>query len=1097
MASEQWQLVRDLFEGAKELAPVERTVYLGEAGGDNEWARAQAQALLVAYDSAGSFIDKPALTRVAGLPTLSAEVNVPGCRVGPYQMVREIGRGGMGVVYLAFRADKEFLKLVAIKLVRPGPDRREVVRRFRQERQILANLEHPNIAGLLDGGTTEDGWPYVVMEYVVGVPITDYCDEHLLSVTERLRLFLTVCAAVAYAHRNLVIHRDLKPSNILINENGVVKLLDFGIAKLLSQDDQIDPTIFTRTGLHLMTPDYASPEQLRSEAITTASDVYSLGVVLYELLTGHRPHRFKNHSLVEIERVISEQEPERPSVMIGRVITESGPDGVPIKQRTPESVSRTREGKPEKLRGRLAGDLDNILLMALRKESPQRYQSVEQLSADIRRHLQGEKVQARQHTIGYRMGKFVRRHRVAVGATAVLILTLLAGIISTSWQALKATEQVRINRRLLYAAQMNLGEQAWATANIARLRDLVESQWPQPGEDDLRGFEWYYLWRLYHHNGVIHTLPHSREVWSIAFSPDGSRLAAADESGGVKLWDPVTGQELAVLAGHEQGIWGVAWSHDGRKLATASSDTTAKLWDAATGQLLATLRGHTKRVSAAVFSPDGKLVATGSDDGTVKMWDASTGSELITIQGGAGWIRSLAFSPDGRMLATGLAGFAAKSSLKLWDATTGRELRAFDPLGAVWSTSFSPDGMRLAAGTNERVASIWDVNTGEEVALFKGHTSEVRAVAWSPNGRLLATGSADRTMKLWDIPTGQELVTLKGHLSQVWSIDFSPDGKHLATCSDDYTVKVWDVGMVIEPNILKVRNFRVFAIAFSPDGQKLAAAGRRAGKLWNAITGEELATLEGHTSAVESIAFSPDGKTIATASEDRTVKLWDAATGQELMTLKGHADEVHSVEFSPDGQRLITGSGDQTAKLWDAATGQELTTLHGHTARVFAVAFSPDGRTVATGSYDNTAKLWDASTGRELATLNGHIKVVHSIAFSPDGRTLATGSADNAAKLWQVSTGLELATFKGHAGRVWSVAFSSDGKRLATGGGEGLVRLWDVATQQELIALQGHTDEVKSVAFSPDGLTLVSGSTDATLRFWRAAGREDVTAAGK
>ncbi|MEK6407385.1 MAG: serine/threonine-protein kinase [Acidobacteriota bacterium] len=1095
VTSKQWRRARDVFEAANEMAPAERAVYLAEACHDDEWVRDEAQALLVAYEAAGDFIEEPAMARVAGLPMNALLTSAIGRRIGPYQIVREIGRGGMGVVYLAVRADDEYHRQVAIKLAWPGHESSQMLRRFRQERQILANLDHPNIARLLDGGSTEDGLPYVVMEYIAGAPITDYCDEHKLNVTERLTLFLTVCAAAAYAHRNLVIHRDLKPSNILVAANATPKLLDFGIAKLLTPDDQADLTALTGTGLRMMTPDYASPEQVRGESVTTVSDVYSLGVVLYELLTGHRPYRFKNRLLAEMERVISEQEPERPSVMIDRVVTETTSDGAPGKQRTPESVSLPREGRPEKLRGRLAGDLDNILLKALRKDVQQRYQSVDQLSADIRRHLQGEKVMARQHTMGYRVTKFVRRHRVGVGATAVLIMTLLAGIVTTSWQARKATEHVRINRRLLYAAQMNLAEQAWETTNIARLRDLVERHWPQPGEEDLRGFEWYYLWRLYNHNGEVFSLRHTKEVWSLAFSPDGSTLAAADDDGKLKLWDSATGNELATLSGHDAATLSVAWSHDGRKLATASSDTTVKLWDAATGQAL-TLTGHTKRVNAAAFSPDGKQLATGSDDGTMRLWDASTGTELMTIQSGAKWVRCLAFSPDGRRLATGISN---EPWVKLWDASTGKELVAFNArLGLVWSIAFSPDGTRLATGSNDHTARLWDANTGQELASFKGHASEVRSVAWSPDGKRLATGGADRTAKLWDAATGEELATLKGHFGEVWSVTFSPDGNELATCSDDFTAKLWEVTTTLELTTLKT-NGKVGSVAFSPDGSMLATGGNSdsKAKLWDAITGRELANLEGQGGGVSSVAFSPDGKRLATGCVDHTAKLWEAATGQELTTLRGHSDRVRAVMFSPDGQRLATGSSDRTAILWDAATGQEITALKGHTNLVFAVAFSPDGNRLATGSYDHTAKLWDVATGRELATLKGHLKPILSLAFSPDGKALATGSADGTVKLWQVSTGQELATFTGHAGHVNAVTFSPDGARLATGSSEGLVRLWSVATGQELIALKAHTDAVSAVVFTPDGQTLVSGSLDTTVRFWRAATESDVAARGR
>ena len=1096
MTYEPWRRVRDVFDAAKEMAAGERPAFLAQACHGDEWVRREAEALLAAFEEAGAFIEEPAAAKLAGLPSESIGASLIGRRIGAYRIVREIGRGGMGVVYLAVRGDDEYQKQVAIKLAWPAQESDEMLRRFRLERQILANLDHPNIARLLDGGATEDGLPYVVIEYAPGAPITVYCDEHGLSITERLTLFLTVCAAAEYAHRNLVIHRDLKPSNVLVTEDGTVKLLDFGIAKLLQHGDETDAASLTRTGRRLMTPDYASPEQVRDEPITTASDVYSLGVVLYELLTGHRPYRFKNRTLSEFERAICGVEPEKPSAIVVRVEDSTGPDAAPIPARTPESVSIVREGRPEKLRARLAGDLDNILLMALRKDARQRYQSAEQFSADIRRHLEGERVLARKATLGYRAGTFVRRHRVGVGAATLLILTLIGGIIATSWQAGKAIAQSRANRRLLYAAQMNLAAQAWETTNVARLQDLVERQRPRPGEEDLRGFEWYYLWRLYHRNGERFSLRHAKEVWSVSFSPDGKTLAAADDDGSVELWDTETGKELTVLPGQDAFIWSVAWSRDGRTLAAAGGhrrndgewEGRTQLWDAVTGQILVTLAGHAKRVNGAVFSPDGKTVATCGDDGTTRLWDAATGRELVKNQNRASWVRCLAISPNGKTLANGDGG-----SVALWDGTTGRELRRLDAqVGAVWSVAFSPDGTKLAAGGQNGKAAVWDAETGKRIALFEGHTSEVHAVAFSRDGRLLATGSADRSVKLWDANSGEALATIKGHFGQIWSVAFSRDGKQLATCSDDFTAKIWDLESALEFTTWKART--TGALTLSSDGGMLATATGQTAKLWDMLTGRELRVFKGHVGIIRAVSFSPDGKRLATGSLDGSVKLWDTATAQEVTAVMRHSREVSSVVFSPDGQRLATGSFDGTAKLWNADTGEEIASLEGQMTLVLAVAFSPDGATLATGSYDGTAKLWDTRTGRQIVTLLGHAKPILSLTFSPDGRTLATGSADSTVKIWLASSGKEMASFKGHAGHVRSVAFSPDGKRLATGGSEGLVRLWDVAAGQELIALKGHTDAVNSVVFSRDGLTLVSGGFDGAVRFWRAANLDEVSA---
>ena len=367
-------------------------------------------------------------------------------RLGNYKILKEIGRGGMGAVYLAQRADEQYEKHVAIKLIKRGMDTESVLRHFRNERQILAGFDHPNIARLFDGGTTESGLPYFVMEYVEGLSIDEYCNKHTLSITERLTLFREVCAAVSYAHRHLVIHRDIKRSNILITAEGVPKLLDFGIAKILQQGDGTEP-LATVTGLRLMTPEYASPEQVRGQPVTTASDVYSLGLVLYELLTGRSPYRFTSRSPSDIAREIGETEPKKPSTIIER--SRNGQDsgnGTANTARASESIIRTREGSPERLRRRLRGDLDNIVLMALRKEPQRRYQSVEQFSEDIRRHLEALPVRAGKDTLAYRGAKFVRRNRAATVAAALVFLSLLGGIIATTGQAHRARVQEAIAR---------------------------------------------------------------------------------------------------------------------------------------------------------------------------------------------------------------------------------------------------------------------------------------------------------------------------------------------------------------------------------------------------------------------------------------------------------------------------------------------------------------------------------------------------------------------------------------------------------------------------------------------------------------------------
>jgi len=442
---ERWQRVKEMLATALEMDPAARAAYLDQACAGDSPLRSEVDRFLAADQEAGlEFLNTPVLATEIGETSTETAIPRVGRRVGPYQIMEQIGTGGMGEVYRAFRADDQYRKQVAIKLVRAGQDSSFVVSRFKNERQILASLDHPNIARLHDGGTTEDGLPYFVMELIDGQPIDQYCAQRGLSVPERLKLFMQVCSAVQYAHQRLIIHRDIKPGNILVASDGTPKLLDFGIAKILDPEAVTGQIEATLTVFRILTPGYASPEQVKGEPITTASDVYSLGVVLYELLTGQHPYRRPNSTPQEIARAVCEVEPERPSTAIRRMETMERPrDSQGL-----SAATNILDSSIEKQGKLLRGDLDNIVLMALRKDPQRRYASVEQFAEDIRRHLGSLPVLARKDTIGYRASKFVTRHKAGVIAAAVVVIVLLAAMAITVRQArIARQERARAEQR--------------------------------------------------------------------------------------------------------------------------------------------------------------------------------------------------------------------------------------------------------------------------------------------------------------------------------------------------------------------------------------------------------------------------------------------------------------------------------------------------------------------------------------------------------------------------------------------------------------------------------------------------------------------------
>jgi WD40 repeat protein/serine/threonine protein kinase len=1130
--------VQSIFGRALEIeSAADRAAYLDQACGRDADLRAEVEGLLTANGRAGEFMRRPAVVVAAGITAAYEPLTeMPGTVIGPYKLLEQIGEGGFGVVFMAEQTQPVRRK-VALKILKPGMDTRQVVARFEAERQALALMDHPCIARVLDGGQTSSGRPYFVMDLVKGLPITDYCDQAQLTPRERLELFVRLCQAVQHAHQKGIIHRDLKPSNVLVTLHDgtpLVKVIDFGIAKAMGQQ-LTDKTLFTGFAQLIGTPLYMSPEQvaLSNVDVDTRSDVYSLGVLLYELLTGTTPYdkeQLRTVGYEEIRRIIRDEEPVRPSTRMSTL------------GQAASTMSANRKSDPNRLIQLFRGELDWIVMKALEKDRNRRYESASAFAADVQRYLQDEPVLACPPTLGYKLQKFARRNMRALAMATLfgfmLLVAVAAVVASALWVAAQAKAQAKDKddandklERNLYFTDIALAERELATNNPGRAEELLDAC-----PEHLRDWEWRYLKRLRHAPPLTLALGerqsggtgfgldistdsrllaapcggpcvkvwdlatgeellvlrgHTQRIVRVAFSPDRRSLASASEDQTIKIWNVTAGgQETLTLKGHKGPVRGLAFSPDGRRLASAGEDKKVLLWNALTGQLLYSLPGEFTRYTYLniAFSPDGRWLASGSSDNTVKIWDIETGQEVFTLRGHTAPAFSVFFSPDGRHVAS--LGWVHQP-VKIWDLATGErgELTPKFSLGhhsnGAWSAAFSPDGRFLAvgAGVGDGIVRIYDLATGELLHALQGHIDRVVSVAFSPDGRRLATTSIDRTVKFWETATGQEVLTLHGHDDVVSRVLFSPDGWRLASVSVEGTLKVWDAtpldaGARKQSLVLTGHAGMVYGVAFNSDGRRLASASAdRTVKIWDTGTGQVLLTFLGHTDKVRSVAFSPDGRLLASGGiRDGIVRLWDAATGGEIRSLSGFRGSVGRLAFSPDGQRLATSGLLEVVQVWDTTTGQEaFPPLRGHRDFVYAVAFSPDGRHIATASADLTVRVWDAASGKSVCVLNGHTGRAMCVAFSPDNHLLASGGSDQKVKLWDWAATREVCTLAGHTNHVFGVDFSPDGRFLASASWAEVI-LWDTQTRKAVRTLNGHAGTVWGVAYSPDGQRLAVAS---------------------